>query len=160
MPIISRTLTRLANRPDRGLGIKSWRIDAVDAVGRRWKHGSFLGTRAEGEAVRDTVVVDLAELDRRELLEWVQARNTVAAFDYTDSDITEEDGEDHVFKWFMESLGAEAITVAWWLDSLNTGAFNVITTRMNIVEHRSAITSRFTFMVSVEPWYDLTIEAS
>ncbi len=158
MPITSRTLTMLANREDIGPGVKRWRIDAVDALGRPWKHGSFSGTQTEGEAVRDSVVFDLAELDKRELLEWVQARNTVASFDYTNRDITEAQGEEHVFQWFMESLGAEAITVAWWFDSLNTGAFNAITTRMDIVEHRMDITSRFTFMVSVDPWYNLTIE--
>ncbi len=160
MPITSRTLTELASREDIAPGFKRWRVDAVDAKGRRWVHGPFGGTLAEAEPIRDAVAFDLADLDKRELLEWVQARNTVADFDYTDRDIAEAQGEEHVFQWFMESPGAEAITVAWWLDSINTGRFNAITTRMNIVEHRANITSRFTFMISVEPWYDFTIKVS
>ena len=160
MPTISRKITLLANREDIGPGVKRWRVDGVDALGRGWVHGPFNGTQAEAEVIRDAVVWDLAEVDKVELLTWVQEGNTVAAFDYTDRDITEEEGEEHIFKWFLESLGADAITVSWWLDDINTGKFNAITTRMNIVEHRSDVTSRFTFMVSVEPWYDLTIKVS
>ncbi len=55
---IVRTLTKLANREDLGPGIKRWRIDAVDDLGRRWVHGPFSGTRAKGESVRDAVVFD------------------------------------------------------------------------------------------------------
>ena len=157
MPISSLNLQELATREDRGPGIKSWRIDGVDALGRPWGHGSFFGTRAEAEVVRDAVVFGLAELDKSELLDWVRARNTVASFDYANRDITEEDVEDHIFKWFMESPGAEAITVACWLNSINTGAFNSITTSMEIVEHRSHITSRFNCIVSVEPGNELPI---
>lgn len=158
MPIVSRVLKELATRSDLGPGVKTWRVDGEDARGRRWVKGPFKVTRAEAEAIRDATSWDLAEADKRELLKWVQAGNTVASFDITNRDITEEQGEEHIFRWFMESLGADAITVSWWLDDINTGKFNAITTRMNIVEHRSNITSRFTFMVSVEPWYDFTIE--
>ena len=38
MPIISRTLTKLANREDFGPGIKRWRGDAVDALWRSKYH--------------------------------------------------------------------------------------------------------------------------
>ena len=95
-----------------------------------------------------------------ELLAWVQARNTVAAFDYTDRDIVQADGEEHVFQWFAGSPGTEAITVAWWMDDINTGKFNAIRDRIGYSGEAGAnITSRFTFMVSVEPWYDAIEEA-
>ena len=160
MPIVSRTITLLANREDIGPGTKRWRVDGVDARGRIWVHGPFNGTQTEAEVIRDAVVWDLAEVDKGELLEWVQARNTVAALDYTDRDIVQADGEEHVFQWFSESLGAEAITVAWWLDDINTGTFNKILARVGFTgDQGDTITSRFSSMVTVEPWYDLIVEA-
>ncbi len=160
MPIASRTLTLLANREDIGPGVKRWRVDGVDALGRIWVHGPFSGTQAEAETVRDGVVWNLAELDKAELLAWVQARNTVAAFDYTDRDIVLADGEEHVFQWFAESPGAEAITVAWWMNDINTGRFNKILARVGFTgDQGDNITSRFVNMVTVEPWYDFTVEA-
>ncbi len=160
MAIVSRTLALLANREDIGPGIKRWRVDGVDALGRIWVHGPFSGTQAEAEVIRDAVVWDLAEVDKTELLAWVQARNTVAVFDYTDRDITQADGEEHVFKWFTESPGAEAITVAWWMDDINTGKFNNILARVGFTgDQGDTITSRFSSMVTVEPFYDLIVEA-
>jgi hypothetical protein len=53
MPIISRTLTKLANRDDIGPGIKRWRVDGVDGRGAGWVHGPFFGTQAEAEVIRD-----------------------------------------------------------------------------------------------------------
>ncbi len=163
MPIASRTLQILANRPDIGAGFKRWRVDGTNSRGRPWKHGSFGGTLAEAEIIRDGLTAEslgLAETDKAELLAWVQAQNTVADFDFTGLDITEAQGEEHIFQWFAEAEGSEAITVAWWMDDINTGQFNGIRDRIGYSGEQGAdITSRFTFMVSVEPWYDLTIEA-
>ncbi len=159
MPVVSRTLTLLANREDLGPGIKRWRVDAVDALGRIWVHGPFSGTLAEAEVIRDAVVFNLAEADKAELLTWVQARGTVVAFDYTDRDITEADGEEYIFQWFAEQMGAEAITVAWWLGDINTGVFNAIRDRIGYTgDQGSTITSRFQGMVTIEPFYNLTVE--
>ncbi len=55
MPIV-RTLTFLANREDINPGVKTWRVDGMDALGRRWVHGPFSVTQAEAEVIRDTVV--------------------------------------------------------------------------------------------------------
>lgn len=163
MPIIpgSLKITELGD-PGLGPGVKTWRIEAIDSRGRLWVQGSFKVTQAEAEAKRDAAVFDLVELDLRELLEFVQLGdpNTVAAFDYTNRDITEDAGEEHIFQWFAEAGGAEAITVAWWMDGINTGKFNSIRDRIGYTGAQgSDITSRFTFMVTVEPFYDLTIEA-
>jgi hypothetical protein len=159
MPIVSKTLTKLANREDVGPGIKRWRVNGLDARGRIYVHGPFNGTQAEADVVRDSVVWELTEADKAELLAWVQARNTVASFDYTDRDITEADGEEYIFQWFAEAQGDDAMTVAWWMDSINTGKFNSIRDRIGYTGQQGAdITSRFTFMVSVEPWYQFTTE--
>ena len=161
MPITSPlTLSQLANREDLGPGVKTWMIHAVDDRGRRWRHGTLKMTLAEAEVIRDAVVFNLAEQDNQELLEWVQARNTVADFDFTNRDITEDQGEEYIFQWFAEAEGAEAITVAWWMNDINTGKFNAVRDRIGYTGDQGAdITSRFTFMVSVNPWYDLTVEA-
>lgn len=63
MPIVSRTLTSLALRPDLGIGVQTWRVEAVDARGRLWKKGPFKATLAEAEVIRDAAVWDLAEED-------------------------------------------------------------------------------------------------
>jgi hypothetical protein len=161
MPITSKTLIKLANQststePDR----KRWRIDGVDALGRGYVHGPFSGTQAEADAVLSTVVWNLTKADKDELLDWVKNRNTVASFDYTNRDITELDGEEYIFQWFAESPGNDAILVAWWMDSINTGKFNSIRDRIGYTGDQGAdITSRFSFMVTVEPWYEFIVEA-
>ncbi len=53
MPIISRTLTKLANREDIAPGWKRWRVDGVDGRGEGWVHGPFGGTLEDAEAIRD-----------------------------------------------------------------------------------------------------------
>ena len=159
MPVISRQLTKLANRDDIAPGMKKWRVDGVDAKGRGWKHGPFGPVDlVEAESIRDGVVWDLAGQDFSDLLEWVQALNTVATFDLTDRDITEDQGEEFITQWFAEALGQDAITVAWWLDGINTGLFNAITARIGYDgAQKSDITNRFTFLLVAEPWWDKTV---
>ncbi len=160
MPITSTSLVKLANREDVGAGIKRWRVDGLDARGRRWVRGPFFAIEAEAEAIRSTVVWNLSEADFAELLVWVQSRQSVADFDFTNRDINEDEGEEFIFQTFAESPGDEAIKLAWWMDDINTGKFNQIRDRLGYTGTQGAdITSRFTFMVSVEPWYDFIVEA-
>ncbi len=160
MPIVSRTLTKIANREDIAPGWKRWRIEGKDARGRPWVLGPFGDIQVDAEARLAAVSWNLAEADNEDLLLWVQARNTVASFDYTDRDITLDDGEEYIFQWFAEAPGDDAMTVAWWMDGINTGKFNSIRDRIGYTGAQGAdITSRFTFMVSVEPWYQFTVEA-
>jgi hypothetical protein len=157
MPIISRTLTKLADREDLGVGIKTWRIDGLDAIGERWVYGPFNATQAEAEVLRDTVVWDLAGRDRNAVLEFVQqgAPNTVAAFDYTNRDIVEDDGEDFVYLTFATSGRDMALRLAWWLDTLTTGARNTIGGRVGADgAARGRIDQRYPPMVLVLPWLD------
>ncbi len=158
MAIVSRALTLLAN--SKGPGVKRWRVDAVDALGRIWVHGPLSGTQAEAEVIRDAVVWDLGELDRAELLTWVQAGNTVAAFDYTNRDLTEEEGEEHIYLTFATNDREIALTLAWWLDTLNTGARNNIAGRLDFSgQQRGRVDQRYPPMVVALPWLDAVEEA-
>ena len=160
MPIVSKTLTKLANREDIQPGWKKWRIEGIDALGRKWTHGSFGGTQAYAEAELTKPLWNLAAEDFAALLQWVQNLNAVADFDYNNRDITQADGEEYIFQWFAEAEGADAISVAWWMDDINTGKFNSIRDRIGYTGAQgSDITSRFTFMVSVEPWYNRKVRA-
>ena len=159
MPIVSRTLTLLANREDLGPGIKTWRIDGVDAIGERWVYGSFNATTAEAEVLRDTVVWDLVGRDRANVLEFVQqgAPNTVAAFNYTNRDIVLADGQDIVYWTFATSEQDTALKLAWWLDTLTTGTRNTIGGRVGADgAMRGRIDQRYPPMVLVLPWLDAT----
>ena len=159
MPIVSRTLEGVQNNRN---GTVFAAFLAVDDKGREWRRSR---SRFADEAAA-TVASDahnwtpqLISQDKQDLLVWVQALNDVADFDYTGRDTDEDAGEEFIFQWFAENLGDDAITVAWWMDDINTGKFNSIRDRIGYTGIQGAdITSRFTFMVSVEPWYDLTIE--
>ena len=157
MPVISRQLDYAREQAD---GRFKCRVSGIDAKGRSYIHGPFgADSLVAAEAVRDGVVWDLAGQDFNDLLEWVQALNTVATFDLTDRDITEDQGEEFITRWFAEAAGEDAITVAWWLDDINTGLFNAITARIGYDgTQKSDITNRFTFLLVAEPWWDKTVE--
>ena len=162
MPIESRTLQLLANREQDGPGIKRWRVDAVDALGRIWVQGPFNGTQVEAEARRDAAVFNLAGKDKKELLQFVLlgTPNTVSAFDYTDRDITELDGEDHIYLTFATEDRVIALDLAWWLDTLNTGQRNTIAGRIGFTgDQRGRVDQRFPPMVVVNPFLDAIEEA-
>lgn len=82
MPIVSRVLTKLANRADIGPGIKRWRVDGLDGRGQPWVHGPFFGTQAEGEIVRDAVftTAQLEDEDERHGIIWCEQGNDPNAF--------------------------------------------------------------------------------
>lgn len=156
MPITQKTLRYY--RPQ-GNGKFKVREDHTDARGNSHLV-SYRTTKSQVEVEVDmnARVIDLASGDNQELLSWVKSRNTVASFDYTNRDINQLDGEEFIFQWFAESDGDEAITVAWWMDSINTGTFNNIRDRIGYTGQQGAdITSRFQFMVLVEPWYNFTV---
>ncbi len=162
MPIDTKVLQMLANREDRGAGVKRWRINAVDTRGRPAKHGPFFGTQAEAEVILAAVTFDLVSVDLQELLEFVQlgAPNTVAAFDFTNRDITEENGEEHIYTEFATNDRVIALTLAWWLDTLNTGARNAISGRAGFSgEQRGRVDNRYPPMVVVDPFLDAVEEA-
>ncbi len=150
----------LANREDISPGWKRWRVDGVDARGRKYVHGPFGGTQSDADAVLVSVSWELSEQDKTELLEWVQKRNDVSSFDYTNRDITESDGEKYIFQWFAESQGDDAMTVAWWIKGLKVGAFNSLRDAIGYsTVQGSDIKSRAGLMDSLDPEYNLTVQA-
>lgn len=161
MPIISRTLTKLANREDLGVGIKRWRAEGVDGRGRAWAHGPFSAIQAEAEIIRDSAwsTEQLAEVDLKEVIVWVEGKNTVASFDFTNRDITEQQAEDHVAAEFAQREGDEAIRLAWWIESLNPPSWSAIGNRIGWTgQEQSDIQDRAISLTAAEPLYDATFE--
>ena len=83
MPIISRTLTLLGNRPDIAPTMKRWRVDGVDGRGNTWVHGAFFaleGTAAE--AIRDAAwpIERLEEFDEQEGVRFVEEGGAPESF--------------------------------------------------------------------------------
>lgn len=161
MPIVSRTLAKLANREDIGVGIKRWRVDGVDGRDRSWVHGPFFGTQAEADIIRDAAwtTQQLADVDLREVVLWVEDKNTVASLDYTNRDITEQEAEDHVAAEFARRPGEDAIRLAWWIESLNPTAWSTIGDRIGWTsQEQSDIQDRAISLTAAEPLYDTTYE--
>ena len=157
MPILTRSLDYA--RPQRD-GRFRCRVSGLDAVDRNWVHGPFWADSVvDAEGIRDGVVWDLAAVDFSDLLAWVQDRNTVATFDLTDRDITEEQGEEHIVTWFATNLGAEAITVAWWIESLNPPSYTAIANRIGYTtQQRTDVQDRAIDLLAAEPRFDLVVE--
>jgi len=159
MPIVSRTLTKLAERPDVQPGWAYWRVDGVDAKGRTYEHKGFGALQADAEIIRDTVTWDTAAEDLRDALKWVQAGNLLGTFDLTGRDITLEQAEEHVFAFFVSSKGDDAMTVVWWMDQFKVGEFNAIRNRIGYVQPAiSEIPLRVSSMVNAIGHYDNTFE--
>lgn len=158
--IVSRNLQKLANRDDIQPGWKRWRIEATDNRGRVWTEGPFGALQADAEIRRDAFTADSSDLDRAELLAWVQALNEVDAFDYTNRDIDQDAGEEYIFQWFAERPGDDAITVAWWVEGINTGKFNSIRDRIPYSGLEGAdIQQKASNLVLAQPWYDKIVLA-
>jgi len=158
MPIVSRTLTKLANRDDIEPGMKRWRVDGIDARDRDWVHGPFFaleGTPAE--AIRDAAwtTQQLQDVDLSEVIEWVELKNTVASFDFTNRDITEEQAEDHIATEFASRLGDAAIRLAWWIESLGPPSWTAIANRIGWTsQQRSDVQDRGIALEAAEASYD------
>jgi hypothetical protein len=92
MPIVSRVLTKLANREDLGAGVKRWRVDGVDSRGKRWTHGPFTAVEgAPAEAIRDAAwtTEQLEDDDEQEGMAFVEAGGAHEGFVREDLTITE-----------------------------------------------------------------------
>lgn len=160
MPIVSRSLEGVQHMKN---GTIFAAFLAVDAQGKEWRRSrSRFNNESAAEAASDAHnwTSQLQDVDFADLLLWVQGRNLISDFDFTGRDITEDEGEEFIMSWFGKSSGDLAITVAWWLDDLNTGAFNEIRNRVGYTgDEGSTITQRFTFLLLAEPWWDVTVEA-
>ena len=101
----------------------------------------------------------LKDMDFADLLIWVESLNTVASFDLTGRDITEEEGEDFIAGTFSESSGDEAIRLAWWVESITPPIWTVIHTRIGWTsEQGTDVQDRAISLNAAEPLYDATVE--
>ncbi len=80
------------------------------------------------------VTGQLKAADFTDLLIFVQApaKNDPSGFVLTGRDITLIEGEDFLFKYFAESGGSRAITLAWWIKGMTPPTFNTIRDRLGL----------------------------
>lgn len=157
MSITSRSLDYARQQRD---GRFRCRVSGIDTKGRNWIHGPFWAdTLVAAETIRDGVVWDVENADFGDLLTWVQNRNIVADFDLTDRDITENQGEEFIVTWFATHLGDEAITVSWWIESLNPSSYTAIVNRIGYtMQQRSDVQDRAISLLAVEPRFNLLVD--
>lgn len=158
MPIVTRTLESI--QPTKGGVFASFL--AVDDQGREWRRSrSRFVSEAAAQAALDTHDwgPQLESADFQDLLIWVRGLNTVADFDLTDRDITEEQGEDFIAGTFAESPGADAIHLAWWIESLSPPSWAAIFTRVGWTSQEgSRIQDRAIALLAAEPVFDAVEE--
>ncbi len=105
MPIVSRTLTMLANREDIAPGWKRWRADGADARGTRWVLGPFGGTLADAEAKRDTAWPQQELEDHDELFGFGLIEQGMDPADYVPEDMSLNEWRERVVRrWWNTTI--------------------------------------------------------
>jgi len=158
MPIVSRQLESV--QPSAGGVLASFL--AVDEQGREWrKSRSRFGSEAEAQTASDAFdwTGQLEDADFNDLLVWVQAKNAPGSFDFANRDLTLLEGEERLLVWFATHGGAEAITLAWWIESLSPPEFIAIRNRVGYDGPTGTrIQDRAIDLVVVEPSFDAVEE--
>lgn len=155
MPIVSRTLESV--QPTTGGVFASFL--AVDAKGREpWRRSrSRFASEAAAQAAADAHdwTPQLKDTDFAELLDWVQGKNSSGLFDFTDMDLTLLEGEERLLVWFASHEGADAITLAWWVEDMNPPTYTAIRDRVGYdVATGSRIQDRAIAMLAAESSFD------
>ena len=157
MPIVTRTLESV--QPS-AAGTVLASFLAVDDRGREWRRGrSRFASEVAAVAASDVFdwTPQLQAFEFAELLVWVQAKNTPDSFTFTNTTLL--DGEEYLLIWFAGQLGEEAITIAWWLESLNPPTYNAIRIRTGFdAAAGSRIQDRAIDLLAAEPRFDLVEE--
>ncbi len=157
MPILTRSLDSIQQTTG---GIFAAFLN-MDSKGREWRRSrSRFADEATAQLDLDAHdwTPQLQSADFADLLIWVQARNTVASFDLTGRDITEEQGEEFIAGTFAKSPGADAIHLAWWIESLNPPSWTAIRTRIGWTNQEgSDVQDRAISLTAAEPLFDTTI---
>ena len=156
MPITSRSLDYAREQRD---GRFRCRVSGVDTAGRNWASNPFWAdSAAEAEDVRDNFVYNIEGRDSAEVLLWVQGRNDVANFNFTGLDLTEDQAEEHIVTWFATRDGDEAITVAWWIESLSPPSYTAIADRIGYTtEQRTIVQDRAIALLDAESLYNTKV---
>ncbi len=130
MPIDTRELRNV--HPQRDGSVRVQEV-LTASVGHVIRH-SYKAV-SEAQAITDmnarVVTKQLKNSDLPDFLLHVRApaKNLPSTFNFTDRDITLEDGEDFLYKRFAESTGGNAIGLAWWIKGLTPPDFNTIRDR-------------------------------
>ncbi len=161
MPIATRTLGGL-QQSSGGTVLASFL--AVDDLGREWRRSrSRFADEAAAIVASDAFdwTAVLKNADFADLLVWAQApaKNDPSAFDLTDRDITLIEGEDFLYENFAESLGADAVLLAWWLKAMNPPTINVLRDRAGLsVDDGNRVQDRAVALDDAEATFDDVVE--
>ncbi len=132
---------------------------AVDALGRGWRRSrSRFADEAAAQAASDAFdwTSQLKDVDFADLLAWVQNKNASDDFDFTNFDLTLLEGEERLLVHFSSNEGAEAITLAWWVENFNPPQFNAIRDRVGYDSATgSRIQDRSAVLLAAEPVFDV-----
>ena len=158
MPIISRTLESIQQTT--GGIFAAWLC--TDSLGREWRRSRARFTdEPAAQAAVDAFdwTVQLKDKDFQDLLVWVQAKNDPGAFDFTDMDLTLLEGEERLLVWFASHEGADAITLAWWIEDMAPPAYTAIRDRVGYdTATGSRIQDRANAMLAAEASFDAVEE--
>lgn len=159
MPIVTRELTHVsAIQRD---GTVRVREVLTSAKGQTIPH-SYKAV-SEAQAITDMNARDVTEQlrnsDFNELLDWVKAKNGSDAFDYTDRDITELEGEEFLLIWFAEQIGDAAISLAWWVEDMTPPIYDAIRIRAGFDSDQGAeVQDKAIALVAAEPFINVVVE--
>lgn len=160
MPIVSRTLRFYRPQVSGRARVREVHTDALGIE----TPIQYLTTNTEAEVVavmnaRD-MTQGLVSRDVSEVIQWVEARNPVSTFDFTNRDINEDTAEEEVAKAFARRPGDTAIRLAWWIESLNPPTWNGIASRLGWSTAQGEIGERVQTrgqnLTVAEPDYDRT----
>ncbi len=158
MPIVTRTLEIQPT----AAGTVFASFLAVDDLGREWRRSrSRFADEAAAQAALDAFdwTVQLQDTDFNDLLVWTQAKNAPGDFTFTNRDLALLEGEERLLVWFASHEGADAITIAWWIEDMNPPTFNAIRDRVGYdTATGSRIEDRAVALFAVEPSFDVIEE--
>ena len=130
MPIISKRIEY--RRPQRDGRIRV-REEHTDTWGNKHNVGPYL-VASNAEADANLAARDLDESLKAghisQVIGWVERGSDTSTFDYSITDITEDEAEEEVLKEFARRAGDSAIILSWWPENLGTPQWNQLINRL------------------------------
>ncbi len=158
MPISTRELKHIRPQRDGTVRVQEVLTADVGHVIRRSYRAVSKAQAVIDMNARD-VTEDFVEADFHDLLTWTQTKNDPGDFDFTNRDLDLLAGEERLLGWFVERPGNPAMTVAWWIESLNPPSFNAIRDRVGLdLVTGSEQQDRAIGMVNVEPLFNVVAD--
>lgn len=160
MPTISRVLEHIRPQANGSMKVQE---RLTDALGRTpIFHNYTAASEAEATVTMNArdMTAQLEEADFRDLLAWVQAKNLPGIFDFTNRDLDLLAGEEQLLVWFATQHGADAITLAWWVESMTPPVYNAIRLRSGFdSDAGTRIQDRAIDLLAVEDNFDAVEKA-